>query len=106
MYRDWELIEVLGTQFAQTHYGSTGLDTALAAARVLIVRHDTDATLDQLNRQLRPLLAALPERSTLGGLFRGGWLGGLLYGRIRTGTWCQPQTLVIATRLRPSVMTW
>ena len=54
MYRDWELIEVLQTQVAQTGSGSAELDDALAEARTLIARRDTEATLDQLNRAGAP----------------------------------------------------
>jgi predicted secreted hydrolase len=61
MYRDWELLDVLATQIAAGGSESEALSAALDAARVHLARHDDQATLDQLDRQVRPLLTALPE---------------------------------------------
>jgi predicted secreted hydrolase len=61
MYRDWELIEVLATQITAGHAESEALSMAIDEARTHIARRDNPATLEFLDRQVRPLLLALPD---------------------------------------------
>jgi predicted secreted hydrolase len=61
MYRDWELVDVLVTQAAAASADSDELGSALDEARTLVARRDNPATVDFLDRQVRPLLAALPD---------------------------------------------
>jgi predicted secreted hydrolase len=61
MYRDWELIGVLATQIAAGHAESEALTAAIDEARTRIARRDNPATLEFLDRQVRPLLLALPD---------------------------------------------
>jgi hypothetical protein len=61
MYRDWELIDVLATQVAAANADSDELGSALDEARSHIARRNNPATVDFLDRQVRPLLAALPD---------------------------------------------
>ena len=60
MYRDWELIEVLATQITAGHAESEALTMAFDEARTHIARRDNPATLDFLDRQVRPLLLRYP----------------------------------------------
>lgn len=60
MYRDWELVEVLATQTAACD-GSEELMATLRDARSYVIRRNDQASLDFLERRLRPQLAALPE---------------------------------------------
>ena len=62
MYRDWELIDVLATQIAAGDADSEALAAAIDEARSLIARRGNQSTLHQLDRQVRPLLAALPDK--------------------------------------------
>ena len=62
MYRDWELIDVLATQIAAGDADSAALGAAIDEARSLIARRGNQSTLHQLDRQVRPLLAALPDK--------------------------------------------
>ncbi len=61
MYRDWELIDVLATQIAANRAQYAALSTAVNEARSLIARRDNSITLAFLDRQVRPLLAVLPD---------------------------------------------
>jgi predicted secreted hydrolase len=61
MYRDWELIDVLATQVAAVGADSEALTSALDEARAHIARRNAQATVDFLDRQVRPLLAELPD---------------------------------------------
>jgi predicted secreted hydrolase len=63
MYRDWELIEVLGTQIAAVGAASEALRSAIDEARSHIARRDNATTVDFLERRVRPLLVALQEES-------------------------------------------
>ncbi|MDT5388611.1 MAG: hypothetical protein QOE04_2252, partial [Mycobacterium sp.] len=63
MYRDWELIDVLATQVAAVHADSDALTSALDEARAHIARRNARATVDFLDRQVRPLLTALPDET-------------------------------------------
>jgi predicted secreted hydrolase len=60
MSRDWELIDVLGTQITANGVESDDLTSALDEARTRVARRDNPATLEFLDRQMRPLLLALP----------------------------------------------
>jgi len=62
MYRDWELIDVLATQIADGGAGSEALTSAIDEARSHIARRDTPATVEFLDRRVRPLLLALPDK--------------------------------------------
>ena len=62
MYRDWVLIDVLATQIAAGDADSEALAAAIDEARSLIARRGNQSTLHQLDRQVRPLLAALPDK--------------------------------------------
>jgi predicted secreted hydrolase len=61
MYRDWELIDVLATQVTAVGADSGALTSALNEARAHIARRNTQVTVDFLDRQVRPLLAGLPD---------------------------------------------
>jgi predicted secreted hydrolase len=61
MYRDWELVDVLATQIAASNADSEALTAAIDEARTRIARRDNPATLEFLNRQVRPLLLAQPD---------------------------------------------
>jgi predicted secreted hydrolase len=63
MYRDWELIDVLATQVAAVHADSDALTSALDEARAHIARRNAQATVDFLDRRVRPLLTALPNET-------------------------------------------
>ncbi len=58
MYRDWELIDVLATQIAAAEADSEALTSAIDEARSHIARGDNEATVEFLDRRVRPLLAA------------------------------------------------
>jgi predicted secreted hydrolase len=61
MYRDWELIDVLAIQVAARRVDSAALTVAIDEARPYIARRDNQATLAFLDREVRPLIAALPD---------------------------------------------
>jgi hypothetical protein len=61
MYKDWELIDVLVTQAAAARADSDELGSVLDEARSHIARRNNQATVDFLNQEVRPLLAALPD---------------------------------------------
>jgi predicted secreted hydrolase len=61
MYRDWELVDVLATQLAASGAESPALAAALDELRARVVRRGDRAALDHLDRQVRPLLTALPD---------------------------------------------
>lgn len=62
MYRDWELVDVLATQLAACGAETPALATAIDGLRALVVRHDDQAALEHMDRQVRPLLTALPDQ--------------------------------------------
>ena len=61
MYRDWELIDVLATQISAAGADSEALTAAVDEARSYIARGHNQATMEFLDRRVRPLLLELPD---------------------------------------------
>ena len=61
MYRDWELVDVLATQFARQDSKSQNWESAIEELRSLIARRDAADVLDYLDREIRPLLSVLSD---------------------------------------------
>ena len=61
MYRDWELVDVLATQLARKDPESQNWESTIEELRSLIARRDSADALAYLDREMRPILTALPD---------------------------------------------